>query len=157
MEPYDVLLVKGRSPVARIIEAVTQSPYSHAAIVLDDRHLLETSWNYPLKIRHISYRLGNFDVYRYPGLTPAQKEKIRAFYLSVLGQRYDYLQLVTHGLYLLAGIPIINASGRYICTEVIDKGFKAAGIDLLPGNSLASRTPADLGRSKLQKIPGAAP
>lgn len=149
MEPLDIILVKGNGFISNSIKRATNSIYSHAAIAVDRYHLIETAWNYPLKIRHISYRLGEYDIYYYPGMTEAQRQRIREFLLNALNFPYDYIQLVSHLLNILLGWKVVNSNSRFICPEVIDRAFQAAGIDLMPDRELGILTPADLARSKL--------
>jgi hypothetical protein len=150
---FDLLFVRGRSLIGRLVQAVTRSPYSHVAIVLDQWHVAETDWRYPLTVRHLSYPTDTFDVYRYRGeLTAEQLTAMECFLHEKLTTPYDYLQSITNGLYLLVGIPIRDAPGRMNCSETVDRMFAAAGIDLCPA-VLGHVTPADLARSeKLQKI-----
>lgn len=150
---FDLLFVRGRSLIGQVIQAVTRSPYSHVAIVLDQWHVAETDWKYPLKVRHLTYPAGTFDVYRYRGeLTAVQVAAMERFLHEKLTTPYDYLQTITNGLYLLVGLPIRDAPGRMNCSETVDRMFAAAGIDLCPA-VLGQVTPADLARSeKLQKI-----
>jgi hypothetical protein len=150
---FDLLFVRGRSLIGRLVQAVTRSPYSHVAIVLDEWHVAETDWKYPLKVRHLTYPAGAFDVMRYRGeLMPQQLAAMERFLHEKLTTPYDYLQSITNGLYLLVGISIRDAPGRMNCSETVDRMFAAAGIDLCPA-VLGHVTPADLARSeKLQKI-----
>jgi hypothetical protein len=150
---FDLLFVRGRSLIGQLVQAVTRSPYSHVAIVLDQWHVAETDWRYPLTVRHLSYPTDTFDVYRYRGeLTAEQLTAMECFLHEKLTMPYDYLQSITNGLYLLVGIPIRDAPGRMNCSETVDRMFAAAGIDLCPA-VLGHVTPADLARSeKLQKI-----
>ncbi|MBU8711290.1 MULTISPECIES: hypothetical protein [Brevibacillus] len=48
LKRLDLLFVSGRSPLAGAIQLFTDSPYSHLAIVLDDMHIAEMDWRFPL-------------------------------------------------------------------------------------------------------------
>lgn len=151
---FDLLFVRGRSWVGRLVQTVTRSPYSHVAIVLDELHVAETNWRYPLKIRHIRYRQQDYDVYRYYGeLTPEQQTVMNVFLREHLNTPYDWRQSLSHGVYLLTGLPIYDAADRMNCSETVDRMFAAAGIDLCARQPDGRVTPADLAQSdKLIRI-----
>ncbi len=149
LKRFDLLFVRGHSPVARLIQWITKSPYSHVAIVLDDMHIAETDWRFPLQRHHNNYPPWQCDVYRYRSeLTAAQVDVMSAFIQQHIGTPYDFWQTVTNGLYLLTGLPISDASGRMNCSETVDKMFAAAGIRLTSGD-IGKVSPADLVRSSL--------
>jgi len=149
LQSFDLLFVKGESIIGRAVQHVTDSPYSHVAIVIDPWHVVETNWRYPLKVRHIKYRTDQYNIYRY-------KEPFTLYQLSTMEQflrwnmntPYDTIQSLTNGLYLLTGLPIRDAPERMNCSETVDRMFAAAGIDLSP-EVLGHVTPADLARSEL--------
>lgn len=153
LQPFDLLFVYGRTWIGRVISKVTRSPYSHVAVVLDQRHIAETDWRKPLQIGHLNYKVIDYDVYRYRfGLTDKQKKVMEEFIDSKLGTKYDLLQTITNGLFVLTGFPIRDAPDRMNCSETVDRMFAAAGIDLLPG-ALGKVTPGELARSeKLMKV-----
>lgn len=153
LQPFDLLFCFGRTWIGRVISKVTRSPYSHVAVVLDQRHIAETDWRKPLQIGHLNYKVIDYDVYRYhAGLTDEQKKVMEEFIDSMLGTKYDLLQTVTNGLFVLTGFPIRDAPDRMNCSETVDRMFAAAGIDLVP-EALGKVSPADLSRSeKLIKV-----
>jgi hypothetical protein len=132
---------------------VTDSPYSHVAIVYDDRHIAETDWRFPLQWSHNNYPPWLCDVYRYRGeLTAAQADIMAAFIQTHIGTPYDVWQTITNGLYLLTGLPIRDAPDRMNCSETVDRMFAAAGIRLTAAE-LGKVSPADLALSnQLQRI-----
>ncbi|RNB72190.1 hypothetical protein [Brevibacillus panacihumi] len=153
LKRFDLLFVRGSSPLARLIQWVTRSPYSHVAIVLDELHVAETDWRFPLQRNHNNYPPWQYDVYRYRGeLTAAQAAVMTEFIHAHIGTPYDFLQTVTNGLYLLTGLPIRDAPNRMNCSETVDRMFSSAGISLTTLD-VGKVTPADLVRSSnLQKV-----
>lgn len=149
MQQYDLLFIKGDTVNSRIIKFITRSPYSHVAIVLDNYHVMETDIRYPLQIRHTSYPINSFDVYRFHReLTDNEKSLMDAYLMEKLQTKYDIARTISNGLFLLFNIPIRNAVKRLNCTEVAFDMYKAAGIDLG-----AELTPRDLSTSsKLFKV-----
>jgi uncharacterized protein YycO len=153
LQPFDLLFVYGKTWIGRCISRLTHSPYSHVAIVRDPLHIVETDWKKPLQNDHLNYRSGDYDVFRYKDvLTTAQQTAMNDFINSMLGARYDLLQVLTNGLYILTGFPIRDSPDRLDCSEMVDRMFASAGIDLVPG-ALGKVTPADLAKSEyLQKV-----
>lgn len=148
LKRFDLLLVKPRNLIGNIVSAVTDSPYSHVALVLDQWHVAETNWKYPLKVRHLTYPEGLFDVYRYrKPFSIAQIQSMESFLHLHLHTPYDVIQSITNGLYILTGFPITDTPNRMNCSEMVDKMFHAAGIDLSI-RPLGKVTPADLAHSK---------
>lgn len=144
MQRYDLLFVKGKSLQSKVIQAVTDSPYSHVAIVLDSYHVLETDVRYPLQIRHLSYPVSMYDVYRFHReLTENEKARMEAFIKDKLQTKYDLARTITNGLFVIAKIPIMNAMQRMNCTEAAYELYKAGGMDLE-----ANLTPKELATSK---------
>ncbi|WP_026678228.1 hypothetical protein [Fictibacillus gelatini] len=131
MQRFDLLFIKGTTLSSKIIRAVTSSPYSHVAIVLDSYHVVETDIRYPLQIRHISYPKRKVDVYRfYRDFTEKEKAAMKSFIMENLHTQYDIVRTVSNGLFIMAKIPIMNAVKRMNCTEAAYEMFLAAGIDL---------------------------
>lgn len=147
---FDLLFIKGESLIGRAVRCVTGSPYSHVAIVVDEWHVAETDWRYPLQIRHLGYRPEEYDIYRYKdSFAPYQLYIILRWNLNT---PYDTLQSLTNGLYLLTGLPILDAPNRMNCSETVDRMFAAAGIRLTAAE-LGKVSPADLALSnQLQRI-----
>ncbi|MBG9942859.1 hypothetical protein ABE237_27870 [Brevibacillus formosus] len=153
LKRFDLLFIRGSSPLARLIQGVTYSPYSHVAIVLDEHHIAETDWRFPLQWNHNNYPPGQIDVYRYREEIESWKaEAMTGFIQNHIGTPYDFWQTITNGLYLLTGLPIRDAPNRLNCSETVDRMFAAAGINLT-SDELGKATPADLVKSShLQRI-----
>lgn len=147
IKKFDILLYKGKSPIAKLIQHVTNSPYSHVAIVLDEYHCLETDWKYPVKIRHLKYKKNQYEIMRYEELSEEEKEYMGKFINIYLNTQYDFKQVISHWLNLSFNFTISNSNSRFICSELADRMYKYAGIDLLPKFMNGSVTPADLSRS----------
>ena len=61
---FDFIFYKGETPIARIIQRITNSEYSHVAMVLDGLHLLQSDWRTPVSIHHLEYPVDHYNVYR---------------------------------------------------------------------------------------------
>lgn len=149
MNELEILLYRGNSLISKVIRWVTKSPFTHSAVTLDDYHLIEINWYYRLKIRHLKYRTGDYEVYVVKGITEEQKRKVKEFLLTHLGTKYDHIQSITHGLNEQTNglVPIINDLTKYNCTEVLDLAFAYAGIDFLPSEINGEVLPGELSKS----------
>jgi hypothetical protein len=147
LKRFDLLFVRGRSLIGRVIRSVTDSPYSHVAVVWGPGEIADTDWLRPLDRRPQSVITDPFDVYRYRGtITLEQAAMMQDFFREHEGTGYDFIQSLSHGLYLLTGWPIIDDAKRFNCSEFVDRMFKKAYIDLYPVVD-GHVTPGDLARS----------
>lgn len=113
VRPCDVLLIEGRSVISKGIHAITQSPWSHAALYIgrlhdiEDPHLkkiaathLKKRENVRLIIEGIlgkgniisplsTYRDNHIRICRPIGLTPVDSERVVAYAIRALGKPYN--------------------------------------------------------------------
>ena len=143
LQCFDILLIKRKSLVGRIIMWVTKSPYSHAALVIDSNHIIDTGAFRPLKISHMSWRLTEFDGYRFLfGLKEEEKEEIIKFYQKNLNSKYDFLEIFA---VVFKKLFPLNNKEKFICSSIIHESFNSAGIKICNKDGVV--TPADLSRS----------
>lgn len=128
-------------------EFITQSPYSHVAMVLDEYHIIETDWKFPVSINHIRFKNTSYDIGKVD-LTDEQKNKIKEYLISHIHYGYDFKLLFSHALHILFDFRITEDNTKFICSELINKAFKHAGVKLFDGFA----TPADLANSEKVKI-----
>lgn len=150
LKPFDLLFVRGDTPIiSKMVSRITNSPYSHVAVVTGKRTVVETNWWYPLQERFLRYHPSSFDVYRYSGeFSSSQLDSMESFINNNIGADYDLWQSITHGIYLLTGLPITDDAKKFNCSEFVDRLFKSAEIDLSPEVD-GHVTPADLAKSNL--------
>ncbi|MGN7469632.1 hypothetical protein [Brevibacillus sp. SAFN-007a] len=148
---FDLLFYKGDSWIGKIIMGVTDSPYSHVAIVLDDLHLVETDWRYPFQIRHLEYRPDEYDVFRLKEtLSNLQKHRMQQFINEHLRTPYDLKQSLSNGLFILSQgrIHVMDAANKMNCCESAYKMYQTAWIELLPERPKDYLTPGLLASSE---------
>lgn len=144
MQEFDILFYKGKSIISKTIQRFTKSPYSHVALVITPDLIVETDWYYPVRYRENVYVHEEFTIKRYEHLTDEQKEKILEYINEHLDTRYDYIQIIYHVLNILFGWKVRNDPNTFTCSELIDRAFMYAGIDLDPSREDGSLTPAEL-------------
>jgi hypothetical protein len=125
LRPGDVLLVEGRSRVSNIIQIITQSPWTHAALYIGRLHDIEDPFlrktvavnmkkreNVRLTIEGLlghgivvsplsSYRYHHMRICRPIGLTPTDAEQVIAYTIKSLGKPYNIRQFFDLARFLL--------------------------------------------------------
>lgn len=125
IRPGDVLLIEGRSRISKIIRAITQSPWTHAAIYIgrlidfEDEQIqnairkhIDTKENTRLIIEDLfdrgtvietlsSYRNHHIRICRPIGLTPADTHLVINYAIRALGQPYNVRHIVDLARFLL--------------------------------------------------------
>ncbi|HLN63765.1 MAG TPA: hypothetical protein VK464_19770 [Symbiobacteriaceae bacterium] len=146
MEPGDIMLVRGHSPISRLIQWITRSPYSHAALVANESIIIEADWGIRLRAVRNPYR--DYDLYT-ADPTETQRRTIVAYGRGRIGYGYDLWRLLALALRELfhLRLPFLNAGDRLVCSELIDLAYREAGIDLRPDQPDGYVTPRDLALS----------
>lgn len=126
VKPCDVLLVDGRSRLAEVIKAVTQSPWSHAALYIGRLHdvqeegartalavhvgdrppgeqfVIESQLGFGTIVRPLTtYRDDHLRICRPAGLSLADAQTILAYAASRLNAPYDLRQVLDLARFLL--------------------------------------------------------
>lgn len=151
METFDIIFYRGEGTFSKIIQSVSGSPYSHVALAISDRLVVETNWHYPVSIRINEYTEDMYSLGRVE-LSREQRDKMYEYISLTLGSRYDIRQAIYHYLNKRFGIPVHNNPKFFTCSEWIDKAFLYAGVDLLPDERSGTVTPADLFSSKFVNV-----
>ncbi|MBF0127108.1 MAG: hypothetical protein HQM02_07840 [Magnetococcales bacterium] len=118
IRPGDVLLVEGRSRISRVIKAITQSPWSHAALYLGSLNQVEEPWLRKKISDHISlppderliveailgqgvilsplsiYRREHIRICRPRGITDQDVRRVITHAINRLGHGYDIRQIL---------------------------------------------------------------
>lgn len=140
MQPGDVIVVRSKTIVGRIIRWATHSWASHVAVYIGDGLVFEAR---PLGARAVPLsRYQEYRIYR-PQIAP---DTLRIFLAALArkeGRGYDYGQIVSIAVDRLFGIKLKAQNRRLaICSEIIYEAAKEAGIDL-PRVNQAYITPGD--------------
>jgi hypothetical protein len=134
MKSGDVVLFKGRSVVSKIISMFTKSEFTHVAIAINERSIVEAD-------RFVNVRIRNVDdkqihkVLRCTDIDDIQRVAIAARSVTMVGTKYDYAQVVLWFLRILFNYKragIINNANRVFCSELVDRVYQMEGIDLVP-------------------------
>lgn len=141
MQIGDIILVSGNSFISKIIQKVTGSKWTHAALYVGGGNILEIDWNTRAAVIKKDYRELEYDyvvLRRNEKLTISQIRKLAISSLAhdKAGNRYDFFLLFSMLLKCLFPkgklFRKFNKRNAYICTELIDTVKRDAGIVLFP-------------------------
>lgn len=151
LQPYDLLFYKGNDFISNIIKKETNSPYSHVALVLDDKHLIEIDKSYNLRIGHLGYSKQSFDIYRLKEpISFGQQMAINEYIYETINSKYDFIEILDILLLKFFKFTIKNDPNKFICSSWInDCLWSAAGIEL---SNKEYPTPQELISDKLYKV-----
>lgn len=124
--PADVLLVEGRNRISQIIQRITQSPWSHAALYIgrlhdindpilrekvhknysgktSDQLIIEAMIGQGVIISPITkYQSDHIRICRPSGISYKDTQKVIAYAISTLGRTYDIRHFLDLGRFLMA-------------------------------------------------------
>lgn len=164
IHPVSIVLVHGKSQIAKVIKAVTKSEFTHSAIALDGNYSRLYSYNF----NNHRNKGGGFSlesVKRYP---PFSRVGIFTFFINdedykKLKERVQYLvgaiDHTHYGVMNLLLFPFKNirfeGSDNMICSQFVDSCMKLINIDIT-GTSSSKVSPAMLydvsvGNAKIYK------
>ncbi len=132
----DILLKKGTDQLSKDIEFITDSKFSHAALVSDPgKELIIEASLHGVKHNDMIDFIGYTSVFRMNTLTDEQANKIVLFAEKQLGKPYDYEELIDQFLRYVFHIPNNEVEkGRYICSTFVNAAYASVGIQLTKQN-----------------------
>lgn len=153
----DIVLFRGRSAVSRMIRWLTRSPYSHAGVV--------GWWNGRLMVleavgKGVSTSRLSFVVAAYSGHCELwtsvddrlDRPRVVEEAQLVLGHHYSKKKIVANLLRMIFGRRSKEVDGDgppdgFVCSELVSRVWRRAGIDLIPGVPDRFTKPGDIARS----------
>ena len=145
MKPGDVVFVEPETFIGKIISWF-DGRFAHVAIAVSDSEVLEANYFIDAKIRPLNYK--KIEVVSL-NLTDEQREKIPLVARSLVGRRYDYLQLLWLFIKQLLGLRglknIFNTPSMLICSELVVVVLKEIGY-ISDYEDLSDITPNELYR-----------
>lgn len=134
----------GGSILSRLIQGVTRSPYSHAAIGVGDRLYEALARGIVVREGRDKTRRVN-DAVAMTVLPVAETDyrQVEAFLDQQTGHGYSILGFIAAGLMSLTGFSLVVAvPGEYICSGLVARAIQLAGY--LPGDEARLESPASL-------------
>lgn len=151
MQPGDVVFCSRNSPYSQLVKFLTKSKYGHVMLAIAPQIVVEAVplWGVRLASACQYDTFDVFNIYRCQNITDKQIKAICDFALNKIGKSYDY-PLLMRIFFRIKDITrlFFNNPNTWICSELVDAAYKAAGIDLLP-NQDSAITPEELSKSGL--------
>lgn len=157
LQTGDVLLQRPRGLTVALgmaIEAFAGT-YSHARLAYDEHVAVDVWWPGGGRYESIG-EIGVADLYRYKGkLNRDQVEIMKSFMEKATTRSYDLPQFLWYvpqtllqGIDWFRGPNRFDDENKYICSELVDRAYLAAGIDLVPEVEDGDATPYELSNSE---------
>ena len=146
--PVIVLFYGGSSWLSRVIQRLTRSPYSHAAIYLQTSGRLYEALGRGiiLRVGHEAHeRAGKAKASVVVTVNETDYRQMRAFLDRRVNDRYAFLNFVAAGINtLFPRLPLVMSDGRkYICSGLVAEALCKGDFDF---DEPALMTPGDLAR-----------
>lgn len=130
LQSGDVILLQGTSLVSRGIRWFTDSKYSHVCLYVGggSNYIIESTEAGVEKneLQKILAHASSVCVRRHTGLTVEESELIKTKAYSLIYENYDYIQLLSLGVYfslrrlgITWGSIVASMPGRLICSELV--------------------------------------
>lgn len=153
LEPGDILLIEGTSRVSSAIKYITQSTWSHAALVVGKKEqqpnrepmLIEADVSEGVREIPLSkYCHMHTRICRPVGLNPDEMQQVIDFMTSKIGYQYDLKNIIDLARYLIQTPPVpakhrrrLLALGsgdptKAICSSLIAQAFQSVSYPILP-------------------------
>ncbi|UPI12851.1 hypothetical protein [Bacillus phage SBSphiJ5] len=146
IQPGDVIFYRPTGFIGWAISKITKSEYSHVALVVSPDHIIEANRFIKSRIADLHYTKEIHSVYRLNNLPADTRLRIINNALTMLDVSYDYSQIFGLLLRLVFDIKtnVFNKVNRYICSEIIDNAFVAAGVPRKDKENIGDITPQEL-------------
>lgn len=136
-----ILLFRGKGFFSKLIRWQTRSRYSHAAILLDDGHIIESWTKGGVQISHLR-DWSNIDAYSVDGMTSQQWDVAIQFAKSQIGKKYDY-----RSVFRFLSKRKAPDNQKWFCSEFVYTALAVAGVELLRNIDPSEISPAILSYS----------
>jgi hypothetical protein len=107
----DLIFIRGGNPVSFLVRLFDRGKWSHCAIAVSDRHILEIDWFTTCRIVEMKYE--DFEVVEL-GLSNEQLSKLPQLAINTVGINYDFKYIVGHLLKTN-----LNNPRDMVCSEVL--------------------------------------
>jgi len=153
LQECDILMFKGSDLFSTLIRMFTWSKYSHAGILIRNGmnntvgEALAKGFEINDYGQGLTHMIENnvVDVYRMPGLTQEQRDKILAYVNDSMGSDYDWFNIFQIAVFTITGEWVGKDNPKkLICTEAVIRAFNKAGIRLVGNKPMYAVKPSDL-------------
>jgi hypothetical protein len=158
LQKGDVILISGRTRMANVIEWVTNSKWTHAALYIGDGLLIESLVGEGVVIKSVDVYINDeIRICRHKDITKEKARDIINFMADHLEAKYD-VRAIFDLLRLMAPIWIMPRKWRstifkdafldkYTCSELITLAYNSVGLPIILGLKAKAHVPGDFDRS----------
>jgi hypothetical protein len=145
-----LMLVKGTSPWAHVIQKVTQSPYSHVCFAIGGMTFeMDFGGWYSRPVANYAWA---YDAYGMKGMTQERTETIRRWWKARRWARYNYGHVLAQGAtiiyhHLTQSKDLLHPEASYSCAQAVCDSAEEAGLIFQKGEGAI--TPADISKDPL--------
>ena len=144
-----IILSRGGNPISRTIRWLTWGDWSHASLLTPDNTVIEAVWPRVRTLPFAEWVQGvaakDFQIFTVQ-TTVAQTEDVIAFAHEQVGKHYD---LAGDLHFLIRKNYAQEPDDRWFCSELVDRCFKEAGVELFARTEAWRVDPELLSRSIL--------
>ncbi len=140
----DILLVRGRDPFSLLIRLATGSSYTHAAMFVNSKDIIEAKEFDPVRQVDAKRYAGRSSVFRVVCGT-VQRARACAAIRQELGLPYGWDEVLDYAAEHSLHIPMLVRLRHYDCSGLVCHSYKSNGVDLVPDELFPS--PAQLADS----------
>ena len=134
MKPGDIVFVRGKGPISRIIRFYDKGDFSHVAIAVSRTHILEAQ--YYTKSRIYPFYFDDYEILRLD-FTDEERQEVIKMGIQLCGKWYDYSQILGY----LLNKPRNNPN-NLICSEMVATILSELG--KLPASAVINLKPNEL-------------
>lgn len=117
MKSGDVVFVRGNSSISSLIRLFDKGEFSHVAIYVSDKEVLEAQ--YFTKSSIVPFHFSDYEIVDL-NLTNEQRKQISEIAPSLTGKQYDYVQILQYIIRKIFKEFKWNNPNNMICSEIVD-------------------------------------
>ncbi|MED3976179.1 YiiX/YebB-like N1pC/P60 family cysteine hydrolase [Priestia megaterium] len=131
MKKGDIVFVRGKGWLSKVIRYFDSGEFSHCAIAVSKYRIIEANYNTRVSV-------SIFDESKYDlievidlGLSDKQRDIVYERAMKYLGKKYDYFQLIWYALkkvFHFKGRNLLNNPNDMICSELVFIALDESGI-----------------------------
>lgn len=147
-----VVATRSNTPISWLIRLITNSPYSHLGIKLNNKFMIDADWG-GVKIRKLPKKYDEFIVNN----ISIDNFKIgNRWLMNQRGKSYDFLGVISTAIYNMFGKKRtknnLHDPDKYTCSEYVFRYFEEMNTALLYNVDSANFQPSHLPDSKARLI-----
>lgn len=131
MKKGDIVFAQGKGLIGKTIRFFDKGKFSHVAIAVSDKHVIEADYDTSVAITVFDPREYSYIEIIDLNLTEDERNKVVDIGIKYIGRRYDYLQLIWYvfkKIFRLKGRNLFNNPKNMICSELVWRILDEMGV-----------------------------